>query len=125
MRREFSALYFVRKEIKSPYFNPRLRWWETAKRYAFNLQTDISSLDGGAPIVTSTFDISESGAFLVSDHSFSAAQMIDMTIRFDDVALPIKGQVMWVSEGRGRAQRHRRKIRIRFKQKVSNIWLPY
>jgi hypothetical protein len=56
------SAFFLRRHVCAPYFNPRLRWWETAARYRVTLHTDILTEKGALPC--ETIDISETGCFL-------------------------------------------------------------
>lgn len=93
------ALYFVRREIKSPYFNPRLRWWEVAKRYQIRIGVDVK---GRASFSTETYDISESGCFLVTEEPFTLGETVEFSLNFGGDRLELKGKIVWHSEGRGR-----------------------
>ena len=57
-----SAVFF-RRHVYSPYFNPRLRWWEIASRYRVSLDTRILTSDHGT-LTAQTLDISTSGCFV-------------------------------------------------------------
>jgi hypothetical protein len=56
-----SAVFF-RKHVYSPYFNPRLRWWENATRYRVTLNSKLFTHNEGT-INCQILDISETGCF--------------------------------------------------------------
>lgn len=58
----FITAVFFRKHVYSPYFNPRLRWWEIASRYKVTLNAKIFTPDG--PMECQVLDISVTGCFV-------------------------------------------------------------
>ena len=64
-------IFFVRKEVKAPYFNPKVRWWESAARFYYNgmkiivkeYKTDKLLFDA------TSFDVSETGIFVATDNN--------------------------------------------------------
>jgi len=92
-----AILYFTRREIMSPYFSPRLRWWERQPRETIKLRVEIA---GKKTIVCETFDISASGCFLLTDDDLSAGEELAMKMHIgDDKPVEVNGTVMWVSDG--------------------------
>ncbi|HBM51713.1 MAG TPA: hypothetical protein DDZ97_01325, partial [Deltaproteobacteria bacterium] len=67
-------VYVVRKEIMAPYFNPQMRWWESAERFPFKLDVLLKSEQGEEKISSRTFDISVSGCFLTTDLEYQTGQ---------------------------------------------------
>lgn len=53
--------YFISREIRTAYFNPRVRWWEQADRYQYAFKVIV---DG---VTYETFDFSMTGVFVKSD----------------------------------------------------------
>ncbi|MBQ3921810.1 MAG: PilZ domain-containing protein [Spirochaetales bacterium] len=53
--------YFISKEIRTPYFNPSTRWWKQATRFHHVITVEI---DGKT---FETYDLSDTGAFIMSD----------------------------------------------------------
>lgn len=60
-----AAGYFFRKKVIAPYFNPRIRWWETLPRF----QALSYLLIGAGPsrFSAKVIDVSESGCFALTD----------------------------------------------------------
>jgi len=54
---------FFRRHVYSPYFNPRLRWWEVATRYKVSLDATLL-LENGGEIHGHVLDISRTGCFV-------------------------------------------------------------
>jgi Tfp pilus assembly protein PilZ len=101
------VLVFLRREIRSPYFNPRLRWWESPARYRLQLGVTIA---GRASFSTTTFDISERGCFIATDEAFKTGERVDLTLDVGGASVRAPGSVAWVSDGR----HHPKGIGIRF-----------
>jgi len=89
-------LTFVRKEIRAPYFNPRIRWWESKPRYAITMQVEMGN--DRMKITGETYNISEGGMFMVSqsdveiDEEFSVKLMRDHSD-----SIHCEGRIVWVN----------------------------
>ncbi|MDG2199488.1 MAG: PilZ domain-containing protein [SAR324 cluster bacterium] len=91
-------VYLVRKEIMAPYFNPKMRWWESAERFPFKLDVLLKSERGEEKISSRTFDISVSGCFLTTDLEYQTGQKIDLNIKLID-PVDLQAEVVWVCPG--------------------------
>lgn len=85
----------LQKEIRAPYFNPRLRWWEQAQRY---IHTLVVKLDNK---MLETFDISTSGCFLKKNdgEELEKGKLYDLEIDIEELVIKCKGEVMRETEG--------------------------
>jgi hypothetical protein len=63
-----TAAFLYSREFRKPYFNPRLRWWETEPRYQARLPVTLESRDGRTHS-GEILDVSRSGLFLALDGS--------------------------------------------------------
>jgi hypothetical protein len=52
------------QQFRKPYFNPRLRWWETSPRYQARLSVRITHASEGETHPAEILDISRSGLFV-------------------------------------------------------------
>lgn len=87
---------FVRKTIREPYFNPRVRWWETKPRFAMTLQVALGN--DRTRLTGETFNISEGGMFMVSDASVSIDEKFSAKLsRNGGDPINCEGQVVWVN----------------------------
>ncbi|MFQ5560287.1 MAG: PilZ domain-containing protein, partial [Nitrospinota bacterium] len=89
-------MVFVRKEVLAPYFNPRIRWWESKPRYAVTLQVTISNnrLTGDGE----TFNISETGMFMASPLDVRLDEKFLITMQMpDQTPVHCDGSVVWVN----------------------------
>ena len=49
------------RDFRKPYFNPRLRWWETSTSYRVDLPVELTSSESGTTIPAVLLDVSRSG----------------------------------------------------------------
>jgi hypothetical protein len=94
-----AALLF-RREIIAPYFNPRLRWWESEPRYQLDFYGILSvpaggsSADGAAAVRAAVRDISESGCFLSTSIDLPRAADLPLEIRLRNIRLHVKARAV-------------------------------
>ena len=110
-------VYVVRKEIMAPYFNPQLRWWESAERFPFKLDVLLKSDRGEEKISSRTFDISVSGCFLTTDLEYQSGQKIELKINLLD-PVDLEADVVWVCPGNENVPKG---IGIRFTSNLKEI----
>jgi hypothetical protein len=98
----------LRKQFYAPYFNPRLRWWEQAIRYSTDrIHIVVREFGKGTELFqANSFDVSETGIYIVSDREVKIGDMFSM-----DVVLPgnkmshASGEVVWTHVGDNRYPR--------------------
>ena len=110
-------VYVVRKEIMAPYFNPQLRWWESAERFPFKLDVQLKSERGEEKISSRTFDISVSGCFLTTDLDYQSGQIIEINIKLLS-SVDLRAEVVWVCPGNENVPKG---IGIRFTSNLKEI----
>jgi hypothetical protein len=96
-----TALFF-RRHVYSPYFNPRLRWWETAARFRVILETDMSTSHGS--FHCETVDISESGCFVETREGLKEGEPVWLRIRCRGIEINCLGRVVRKAGPREKAQ---------------------
>jgi hypothetical protein len=92
------VMLVIRRNFFAPFFNPRLRWWENAHRYATDrLRILVKSFGSNALLFEAkSFDISTTGLYVVSGHEVKIGDVFGM-----DVLLPgggmvhASGEVVW------------------------------
>lgn len=89
-------VFFVRREIRSPYFSPRLRWWEPNPRMPVVLRVDVK---GGNTLSCSTYDLSSTGVFLVADNPAPVGTRLELGLHLGARLIQVAGTVMWISDG--------------------------
>lgn len=80
----------LQRETRAPYFNPRIRWWESEPRYPFDAQVR----SGGRAL-----DISDSGVFIQHDAPRKMGARDDYVLEMKESELAFRGEVCWVSAG--------------------------
>ncbi|RJR29701.1 MAG: PilZ domain-containing protein [Desulfobacteraceae bacterium] len=88
----FMSAFFLRRHVYAPYFNPRLRWWESAARYRVGLQTQILT-DQGVQTST-TVDISETGCFLSTQAVLEEGSLVMLKIHCRGVEIGCLGRIV-------------------------------
>lgn len=56
--------FFLQRAVRAPYFDPRLRWWESKPRYLVNYEVALTVLDQKFKGMIT--DLSEGGVFIAS-----------------------------------------------------------
>ena len=95
----FSMTYFINPRIRHVYFDPKLRWWRTKKRFETHLPFMFSHENTWHyPILR---NISEGGCFVETPHLAKVQEDVHITI---PLPIPLgvsviktKGEVRWVS----------------------------
>jgi len=81
--------YFVTPSVRVVYFDPRMRWWETAPRYNFNL----NGLMGGHPGFIK--NISAGGALVESGSSYSEGESVELSWDYENVSYAMLGKIVY------------------------------
>jgi Tfp pilus assembly protein PilZ len=84
------AALLLQREIRTPYFNPRVRWWESEPRYAI----DASVRGGGRAL-----DISRHGMFIQHDSPPEVGKEGEWLFEIDGHEVRVAGEVSWLSPG--------------------------
>jgi len=95
------VIAFVRKEVNTPYFNPRLRWWEQAARYYYDkMRIVVKKLGTDKTIFEArSFDVSETGAFVVANNKVTIGDKFSLELVLADKSmLYTDGEVVWVNK---------------------------
>ncbi len=84
--------FFIRKEIRTPYLNPRVRWWEQAKRINHNIKVMVNQKE------YSTYDISQTGVFILmsdtSEHP-NINDKVEIKLMLDSASVTCNSLVVW------------------------------
>ena len=95
--------YFINPRIKRLYFDPKLQWWRTKRRYEMHGPAIFDI--GNKTFYPTLKNISEGGCFLETPHIQPLTQKIDVLIPFpipfQQSSLKVAGQVRWISTHSG------------------------
>lgn len=86
-------IYFALPDVRRPFFDRRMRWWETSTRY--QLRIPITAILGnGHEYRCEIINISRTGAFINLDHPLEIHQMISLKISYQDIDLKLQSKNM-------------------------------
>lgn len=81
--------YFVVPSVRKVYFDPRMRWWETAPRYLFDTEGTVNRAIGTIK------NISAGGLLVETLTSFSEGQSVEIQWRYEGVPYLVPGNVVY------------------------------
>ena len=84
----------VAREIRVPYFFPKIRWWESNPRYRVSIPVSIQK-ENGELILAEILDLSNSGCFIKLRPSLEISQKIKLNFRAYSQILSLSGTVVW------------------------------
>ncbi|HOJ64451.1 MAG TPA: PilZ domain-containing protein [Spirochaetota bacterium] len=90
--------YFISKEIRTPYFNPRVRWWEQAKRFQHEAKIIIEGNE------YKTYDLSIAGAFVIDEGKagLEIGELLPIILVIDNETINCFAEVRWVNNSSNR-----------------------
>ena len=96
------AAILFRREIIAPYFNPRLRWWESEPRYQLDFfgilylpgSTEAGSSGRTVPVRAAVRDISLNGCFLSTTIDLPFGVDLPLEIRLRNLILHMKARAV-------------------------------
>lgn len=95
---------FLLKEIFSPFFNPRLRWWKNPPRFVVKAENEIQAqcLEN-----CSIYDINRNGCYLTGDlaKAYKPGQEVEFTLFHQEKEVKVKGAVVWVNTEQEKTQK--------------------
>jgi hypothetical protein len=95
---------FFRKHIIAPYFNPRLRWWETETRYRIDIRVEVT-IDG-EKLSGEILDISKTGCLLAFDRQLKLGTTHSFSLRCLGHFLEVQGTIMRKSSSEEEGDRY-------------------
>lgn len=84
-----AVAYFVVPSVRKVYFDPRMRWWETAPRYVFNVQGTVSGMSGYIK------NISQGGALIETSMSYLEGQPVEIQWSHEGRSFAVPGKVVY------------------------------
>lgn len=100
----------VGKEVKVPYFLPKIRWWESNPRYKLIVPGTILRSDQ-TPLEGEVLDLSLGGCFFKCKHDFKDNEEIHLSFKIFEVPVEFQGSVVWRTES---AVTHPKGIGVKF-----------
>jgi hypothetical protein len=96
------VVILMRRQFMVPYFNPRLRWWEQARRYhTGTFHVALKEFKTGTILFEAdSFDVSVTGCFIASDHEVRIGEVFGFNIGIPGgTVFHATGEVVWVHGG--------------------------
>lgn len=107
---QLALIFIVGREVRVPYYFPRIRWWETDPRYKLSLQTKLTRNDN-SEVEGLIMDISFGGCFIKTHATFPNEEPVRLNFVLFDQPVECRGKVVWASES---TVTHPRGIGIKF-----------
>ena len=114
-----SGIYRVGREIRVPYFFPKIRWWESNPRYKLSVPVAIHrkaplgpSPSAAQPeLAGDILDLSMGGCFIKLRGEFSENELIELTFKAFRIPIHCEGNIVWKTQS---TVTHPRGIGIKF-----------
>jgi hypothetical protein len=84
----------VAREIRVPYFFPRIRWWESNPRYKMSIPAKIT-LASGTLLEGQIMDLSIRGCFIRLPVEMNAHEWINLDFTAFEVPVACRGVIVW------------------------------
>jgi Tfp pilus assembly protein PilZ len=91
-------MYAVSKEIRVPYFFPRIRWWESNPRYKLSVPVKLARMGSDQPIEGEILDLSLGGCFVKLRSGLRRDELIELTFTVFGVMIQVHGAVVWCTQ---------------------------
>lgn len=90
-------IYLVGRDIRVPYFFPRIRWWESDPRYKLSVPVHIKRNDG-TDMEGEIMDLSMGGCFIKTHAYFTQDEVVSLSFTLFERSAACKGNVVWRAE---------------------------
>lgn len=107
---QLSLIFLVGREIRVPYFFPKIRWWESDPRYKLSVPVKIIRPDK-SELEAEIMDISLGGCFMKTHHYFLTDELVVLNFTLFERPLNCPGKIVWTTES---TVTHPRGIGIKF-----------
>ena len=94
---QIALIYLIGREVRVPYFFPRIRWWESDPRYKLSVQTKLSREDK-SELEGEVMDLSLGGCFVKTHSYFMPDEPLSLEFSVFDHQVKCTGLVVWRTE---------------------------
>ncbi len=101
------------RELRVPYFLPRIRWWESNPRYKLSAPGTISRAGDGTQLPGEVLDLSIGGCFVKLRSDLNQDEDIRIRFTLFGQSLELPGKVVWRTQS---AVTHPKGVGIKFSQ---------
>lgn len=95
---ELGLFFVVSREVRVPYFFPRIRWWESDPRY--KLSVPVRLVVNDQELQGEIMDISMGGCFIKSGSNYSLGDEISLFFDLFESPVACRGKVVWRAQSR-------------------------
>lgn len=92
-------VYFLSPTVRIPFFDRRVRWWETKARYNVNLPCWIQS--GGDEITSNILNLSLTGAFVVESEGIKLGDTFLMKFNYEGEEMVVNAKAVHKHKAQG------------------------
>lgn len=86
--------YWVSREVRVPYFFPRIRWWESDPRYRLSVPVAIARGASG-PMTGDILDLSLGGCFIKLRAELSQDEAVQLAFTVFGIPMQCEGMIVW------------------------------
>ncbi len=86
--------YQVGREIRVPYFFPKIRWWETDPRYRLSVPVTVTR-STGALLSADIMDLSRGGCFIKLRNELGQDEEVALSFTVFNIPLKCEGVIVW------------------------------
>lgn len=90
------VLWVLKKEVRVPYFNPKIAWWESDPRYKISVPAEITSPDHSYN--GDIMDVSASGCFIKTKAGLKVDQLVQIKFALFGHKFDCNSRVVWRTE---------------------------
>jgi hypothetical protein len=107
---QVALIYRVAREIRVPYFFPRIRWWESNPRYRFSAPVKITRKNGDV-LEGEILDIALSGCFIKCRGEVAQDELLVLHFQLYGTSFECPGTLVWCAQS---TVTHPRGIGVKF-----------
>lgn len=108
---QFGSYFWVTRELRVPYFLPRIQWWESDPAKKIAIPVVIERTIEAPTAEGSILDISIEGCFIKTQERFELEEGVQIEFRLKDQKFSCAGDVVWLPQP---AVTHPRGIGVKF-----------
>jgi hypothetical protein len=87
-------IFRVSKEVRVPYFLPRIRWWESNPRYRLSVPVQVTRKDQ-PPFQAEILDLSMGGCFIKLRNDVAMDEVVSVQFNVFGAPIQVIGTVVW------------------------------
>lgn len=93
----FGLVYRISREVRVPYFLPKIRWWENNPKYKLSVPVRLVR-DNGLEIDAQILDLSPTGCFIKTKEHFREDEFVEVAFGLFGGEVRCTGNAVWRTE---------------------------